>query len=128
MIAARQKVVKPLQYKKILVDFTMKLDNLIFLANRKADIGTELYWEDNKGQMQTDEFTVPIYRYDGTLIGYWLFKRACKKSFELYQLLPPNSDSRPIEVSLQGVLYSRQEALKAHQAITAYEQSVSRFG
>lgn len=51
----------------------MKLKNLIALADRKAEVSTELYFEDTNNQLTQDKISVPIYHYNGWCLEQLIF-------------------------------------------------------
>ena len=101
----------------------MKLETLVLIENRLHLNSTQVYLEHIKEDVP--EFFVPVGNFTQP-IGYLKFKNIAKKGcFELSSLESLDHPNPYPQFSLSGVLYSRQAALEAHHAISAYQQAIS---
>ncbi len=108
-------------FRDILIpEVFMKIENIVFIENRLYPNSTQIYFENI--QLDCKEFYVPVGDYTQP-IGFLKFKQIAKKGcFELSSLETQDCHNPYPQFSLSGVLYSRQEALAAHQSLIAYVQ------
>lgn len=90
----------------------MKLKNLIALADRKAEVSTELYFEDTNNQLTQDKISVPIYHYNGWCLGQLIFSRVGDST--TFALTGMNEPAVIIaqKMSLQGVLSHKKTKMR----------------
>lgn len=103
----------------------MKIQTMVLLDNRLHENSTQIYLE----HIDTDvvEFYVPVGDFNKP-IGYLKFKNISKKyCFELSSLENLDHPNPHPQFSLSGVLYSRQAALEANHAISAYQQAIDQI-
>ena len=87
-----------------------------------------LVWQATHGpvlegvDIEIDEFSLSA----GQEKGWLVFQRvsSCPSTFQLLKLLPPCAPNPYPQVSVRGVLWSRQAALEAHQDICAYQAAI----
>lgn len=104
---------------------SMKLRSIVFVKNKSYEKPTRIYLE--KLNVNDDEFYLPVENRSH-LVGYLKFKKTTKKGcFELSELVSQDYPNPNPQLSLSGVLYSRQEALEADQLIGTYQLTVSRI-
>lgn len=103
----------------------MKLECLVLVENRLHENSTQLYFENF--MVDVDEFFVPVGNYTQP-IGYLKFKRMAKEvksgCFELTALVSLDYPNPNPQVSLTGVLYSRQAALEAQKLFDSFDRMV----
>lgn len=105
---------------RIKIGESMMLNTMVFVKDRLYENSTQLYLEDFS--FDGDEFFVPVGNRKQP-IGYLRFKLTEKaKCFELQSLENLDYPNPNPQLSLSGVAYSRQAALEAHQALSAYVQ------
>lgn len=105
------------------VGVSMKLNNIVIIQDRKQNNSSEFFID---VEITEDEFYVPIARED-VVIGYLQFKRDFQKTFGLSGLLTNCCQNPYPIVSMSGVLYSRQAALEANEALTSYVRAVDQI-
>ena len=96
----------------IFLERMMKLKNLIALADRKAEVSTELYFEDTNNQLTQDKISVPIYHYNGWCLGQLIFSRVGDST--TFALTGMNEPAVIIaqKMSLQGVLSHKKTKMR----------------
>ena len=106
----------------------MKINNIVLVENRLHKDSTQIYLEDVG--FSGDIFFVPVGDYTKP-IGYLKFKKIAKNvkkdCFELSGLVGLDYPNPNPKLSLSGVLYPRQKAIEAHQAVCSYQESVGRL-
>lgn len=102
---------------------------LVSMPDRRFPGATEFYLHIDT---ELTEFYVAVGRQglDGEAIGYLKFVRVAEEefssgvlagNFELQAMLPASSSVPSPILSLSGVLWRRQEAVLAHQRISAFQ-------
>ncbi|WP_353168627.1 hypothetical protein [Acinetobacter sp.] len=100
----------------------MKLENIVFVENRLHENSTQIYFENIC--FDGDEFFVPVGNYTQP-IGFLKFKQIAKKGcFELSELVSLDYPNPNPQLSLTGVLYSRQEAIRAQKLFDSFGRVV----
>ncbi len=107
------------------VEVSMKIQTMVLMTDRLHPLSTQIYLEHIEEDVA--EFFVPIGDYTKP-IGYLKFKQIAKKGcFELSSLESLDYPNPHPQFSLSGVLYSRQAALEANRAISAYQQAINQI-
>lgn len=101
----------------------IKLNNLIVLADRKADGSTELFFDDKKQQITQDKVSVTLYHHNGTALGQLIFERIEGNTFGVVDIKSVGVMVAE-KISLNGVLFSPKQALKVHKAKLKYQQEI----
>lgn len=100
----------------------MKLENIVFVENRLHENSTQIYFENIC--FDGDEFFVPVGNYTQP-IGFLKFKQIAKKGcFELSELVSLDYPNPNPQLSLTGVLYTRQEAIRAQKLFDSFGRVV----
>lgn len=100
----------------------MKIESIVLVENRLHENSTQIYFENLC--FDGDEFFVPVGNYNQP-IGFLKFKQIAKKGcFELSELVCLDYPNPNPQFSLSGVLYSRQEAIRAQKLFDSFGRVV----
>ena len=103
----------------------MKIESIVLVENRLHENSTQIYFENLC--FDGDEFFVPVGNYTQP-IGFLKFKRMAKGvkagCFELTALVDQSYPTPNPQLSLTGVLYSRQEAIRAQKLFDSFGRVV----
>lgn len=104
----------------------MKIESIVLVENRLHENSTQIYFENLC--FDGDEFFVPVGNYTQP-IGFLKFKRMAKGvkagCFELTALVDQSYPTPSPQLSLTGVLYSRQEAIRAQKLFDSFGRVVN---
>ena len=104
---------------------------MVLLPGRRFPLSTEMCLEI---KADIDEFYIAIGCVDSkaSVIGYMKFSatstsKGSLRTFALSEVLPADSPVPSPVISLSGVLWTRQAALEAHQAISVFRAVEDRM-